>query len=66
MLSGGEHDFDVEDLKINTKYTGGYSEGSRTVKLFWEVSHNEIFEFLVSLLEADLSGVSFYLINTLM
>ncbi|KAJ0963179.1 hypothetical protein J5N97_028301 [Dioscorea zingiberensis] len=37
LLSGGEHDFDVEDLKINTKYTGGYSEGSRTIKLFWEV-----------------------------
>lgn len=37
LLSGGNHDFDVDDLKRNTRYTGGYSEGSRTVKLFWEV-----------------------------
>lgn len=37
LLSGGKHDFDVDDLRSNTKYTGGYSEGSRTVKLFWEV-----------------------------
>ncbi|KAG4215952.1 hypothetical protein ERO13_A01G211500v2 [Gossypium hirsutum] len=37
LLSGGDHDIDVDDLKHNTRYTGGYSEGSRTVKLFWEV-----------------------------
>ncbi|CAN6440352.1 unnamed protein product [Victoria cruziana] len=37
LLSGGEHDFDVDDLKNNTRYTGGYSDGSRTIKLFWEV-----------------------------
>ncbi|KHG27780.1 E3 ubiquitin-protein ligase UPL7 -like protein [Gossypium arboreum] len=37
LLSGGDHDIDVDDLKNNTRYTGGYSEGSRTVKLFWEV-----------------------------
>ncbi|XP_031487793.1 E3 ubiquitin-protein ligase UPL7 isoform X2 [Nymphaea colorata] len=37
LLSGGEHDFDIDDLKNNTRYTGGYSEGSRTIKLFWEV-----------------------------
>ncbi|KAJ6840077.1 E3 ubiquitin-protein ligase UPL7 [Iris pallida] len=37
LLSGGTHDFDVDDLRSNTRYTGGYSEGSRTVKLFWEV-----------------------------
>lgn len=37
LLSGGNHDFDVEDLRRNTRYTGGYSERSRTVKLFWEV-----------------------------
>eukprot|EP01018_Ginkgo_biloba_P039591 Gb_22218 [translate_table: standard] len=37
LLSGGEHDFDVDDLRNNTRYTGGYSESSRTVKLFWEV-----------------------------
>lgn len=37
LLSGGNHDIDVDDLRKNTRYTGGYSEGSRTVKLFWEV-----------------------------
>ncbi|KAE8721910.1 E3 ubiquitin-protein ligase UPL7 [Hibiscus syriacus] len=38
LLSGGDHDIDVDDLRNNTRYTGGYSEGSRTVKLFWEVA----------------------------
>ncbi|XP_020098370.1 uncharacterized protein LOC109717106 [Ananas comosus] len=38
LLSGGRHDIDVDDLRINTKYTGGYSYSSRTVKLFWEVT----------------------------
>lgn len=37
LLSGGNHDIDVDDLRKNTRYTGGYSDGSRTVKLFWEV-----------------------------
>ncbi|KAK4478696.1 hypothetical protein RD792_014190 [Penstemon davidsonii] len=37
LLSGGDHDIDVDDLRKNTQYTGGYSEGSRTIKLFWEV-----------------------------
>ncbi|KAL8504988.1 hypothetical protein ACS0TY_016256 [Phlomoides rotata] len=37
LLSGGDYDIDVDDLRKNTQYTGGYSEGSRTVKLFWEV-----------------------------
>lgn len=37
LLSGGNHDIEVDDLRKNTRYTGGYSEGSRTVKLFWEV-----------------------------
>lgn len=37
LLSGGNYDIDVDDLRNNTRYTGGYSEGSRTVKLFWEV-----------------------------
>ncbi|XP_044367943.1 E3 ubiquitin-protein ligase UPL7 isoform X2 [Triticum aestivum] len=37
LLSGGSQDFDVDDLRNNTKYTGGYTESSRTVKLFWEV-----------------------------
>ncbi|KAI5061390.1 hypothetical protein GOP47_0023895 [Adiantum capillus-veneris] len=37
LISGGEHDFDVDDLKANTKYTGGFTETSRTIKQFWEV-----------------------------
>ncbi|KAJ1691760.1 hypothetical protein LUZ63_015915 [Rhynchospora breviuscula] len=37
LLSGGKQDFDVDDLRTNTKYTGGYSDSSRAVKLFWEV-----------------------------
>ncbi|KAL2509270.1 E3 ubiquitin-protein ligase [Forsythia ovata] len=37
LLSGGDHDIDVDDLRKNTRYTGGYTEGSRTVKMFWEV-----------------------------
>jgi hypothetical protein len=37
LLSGGLQDFDVDDLRNNTKYTGGYTESSRSVKLFWEV-----------------------------
>ncbi|XP_027070608.2 E3 ubiquitin-protein ligase UPL7 [Coffea arabica] len=37
LLSGGNHDIDIGDLRKNTRYTGGYTEGSRTVKLFWEV-----------------------------
>ncbi|XP_019250775.1 PREDICTED: E3 ubiquitin-protein ligase UPL7 [Nicotiana attenuata] len=40
LLSGGNHDIDIDDLRKNTRYTGGYSEGSRTVKLFWEVFSN--------------------------
>ncbi|KAF4403288.1 hypothetical protein G4B88_007934 [Cannabis sativa] len=37
LLSGGDYDIDIDDLRKNTRYTGGYSEGSRTIKIFWEV-----------------------------
>ncbi|XP_054811320.1 E3 ubiquitin-protein ligase UPL7 isoform X1 [Prosopis cineraria] len=37
LLSGGKYDIDIDDLKKNTRYTGGYNEGSRTIKIFWEV-----------------------------
>ncbi|PIA43478.1 hypothetical protein AQUCO_01900105v1 [Aquilegia coerulea] len=37
LLSGGNHDIDVDDFRTNTRYTGGYSAGSRTIKIFWEV-----------------------------
>lgn len=43
LLSGGKHDIDVDDLRNNTRYTGGYSEGSRTVRLFWEVMSLHLF-----------------------
>lgn len=37
LLSGGDHDIDIDDLRRNTRYTGGYTKGSRTIKIFWEV-----------------------------
>jgi hypothetical protein len=37
LLSGGNYDIDIDDFKSNTRYTGGYCEGSRTIKIFWEV-----------------------------
>lgn len=37
LLSGGNYDIDIDDFKSNTRYTGGYNEGSRTIKIFWEV-----------------------------
>ncbi|KAL0344726.1 UNVERIFIED_CONTAM: E3 ubiquitin-protein ligase UPL7 [Sesamum radiatum] len=45
LLSGGDHDIDVEDLRKNTQYTGGYSEGSRTIKLFWERTEMNVEKF---------------------
>lgn len=62
LLSGGNHDIDVGDLKNNTRYTGGYSESSRTIKIFWEVLDlalitycflmHDFFFFLIFFLEA--------------
>ncbi|CAI5968216.1 unnamed protein product, partial [Closterium sp. NIES-65] len=37
LLSGGEQDVDVEDLKAHTRYSGGYTESDRTIRMFWEV-----------------------------
>ncbi|CAI7879165.1 unnamed protein product [Closterium sp. NIES-54] len=37
LLSGGEQDVDVEDLRVHTRYSGGYTESDRTIKMFWEV-----------------------------
>ncbi|XP_024365783.1 E3 ubiquitin-protein ligase UPL7 isoform X2 [Physcomitrium patens] len=37
LLSGSDHDFDVDDLRLRTRYTGGYTDSSRTIKMFWEV-----------------------------
>jgi len=47
LLSGGNYDIDVDDLKNNTRYTGGYNEGSRTIKIFWEVFHLNKFLFFI-------------------
>ncbi|KAJ3674665.1 hypothetical protein LUZ60_005281 [Juncus effusus] len=66
LLSGGKQDFDITDLKNNTKYSGGYSESSRTVKLFWEViksfSPNErcmLLKFVTSCSRAPLLGFKY-------
>ncbi|OVA19458.1 HECT [Macleaya cordata] len=63
LLSGGSHDIDVDDLRDNTRYTGGYSEGSRTVKLFWEViagfepkDRSMLLKFVTSCSRAPLLG----------
>lgn len=41
LLSGGSDDgssaMDVEDLRRHVRYSGGYTEDSTTVKLFWKV-----------------------------
>lgn len=36
LLSGGDEDVDVDDLRANTVLSG-YSDADRTVRLFWEV-----------------------------
>ena len=39
LLTCGEHDetFDVEDMRKHTLLQGGYDEGSKTIKMFWNV-----------------------------
>ncbi|KAG5556744.1 hypothetical protein RHGRI_007120 [Rhododendron griersonianum] len=66
LLSGGKHDIDVDDLRSNTKYTGGYTEGSRTIKIFWEVisgfEPNErcmLLKFVTSCSRAPLLGFKY-------
>ncbi|OWM82477.1 hypothetical protein CDL15_Pgr002052 [Punica granatum] len=66
LLSGGKHDIDVDDLRNNTQYSGGYSEGSRTVKLFWEVMQNfeprercMLLKFVTSCSRAPLLGFKY-------
>eukprot|EP00252_Welwitschia_mirabilis_P024162 TRINITY_DN7059_c0_g3_i3.p1 TRINITY_DN7059_c0_g3~~TRINITY_DN7059_c0_g3_i3.p1 ORF type:complete len:797 (+),score=144.37 TRINITY_DN7059_c0_g3_i3:224-2392(+) len=63
LLSGGEHDFDVDDLRANTQYTGGYSGSSQTVKLFWKVvrefepaERRALLKFVTSCSRAPLLG----------
>ncbi|EOY08056.1 E3 ubiquitin-protein ligase UPL7 isoform 3, partial [Theobroma cacao] len=66
LLSGGDHDIDVDDLRNNTRYTGGYSEGSRTIKLFWQVMKDfepkercMLLKFVTSCSRAPLLGFKF-------
>ncbi|EOA23422.1 hypothetical protein CARUB_v10016604mg [Capsella rubella] len=66
LLSGGNHDIDVDDLRRNTKYTGGYSDSSRTIKIFWEVMKgfepNErclLLKFVTSCSRAPLLGFKY-------
>eukprot|EP00897_Mesotaenium_endlicherianum_P006153 jgi/Mesen1/5566/ME000280S04673 len=37
LLSGGDQNVDVDDLRAQTQYSGGYTSSSRSVRLFWEV-----------------------------
>ncbi|XVE96542.1 hypothetical protein REPUB_Repub02eG0231500 [Reevesia pubescens] len=66
LLSGGDHDIDVDDLRNNTLYTGGYTEGSRTIKLFWQVMRDfepkercMLLKFVTSCSRAPLLGFKY-------
>ena len=37
LISGAEHEIDVEDLMQNTKYGNGYTPEHPTVLMFWDV-----------------------------
>lgn len=66
LLSGGNHDIDIDDLRKNTRYTGGYTEGSRTVKLFWEVYMNyssPLFSFYVKKLQMWYASLSTWTVS---
>ncbi|KAJ7524180.1 hypothetical protein O6H91_18G080700 [Diphasiastrum complanatum] len=63
LLSGGESDFDMDDLRANTRYTGGFTDSSRTIKLFWEVVRGlepkercDLLKFVTSCSRAPLLG----------
>ncbi|PIN18101.1 E3 ubiquitin protein ligase [Handroanthus impetiginosus] len=40
LISGSTDGFDVDDLRANTNYTGGYHEAHYVIKMFWEVIEN--------------------------
>lgn len=50
LLSGGQFEVDLEDLRRHTRYSGGYEDGSRTIRMFWKVistlSSDELQRFL--------------------
>lgn len=37
LLSGGQFEVDLDDLRAHTKYSGGYQDGSRAIRMFWKV-----------------------------
>eukprot|EP00899_Mesostigma_viride_P024279 jgi/Mesvir1/5035/Mv02240-RA.1 len=37
LLSGGEDEIDIDDLRKNTRYSGGFADNSREVCIFWDV-----------------------------
>lgn len=37
LISGAEHEIDVDDLMRNTKYGNGYAEDHPTIQTFWKV-----------------------------
>ena len=63
LLSGSTGNVDIEDLKQNTVYHGGYSEDHPTIKLFWEVvesmtpeEHRKLLSFVTSSNRTPLLG----------
>lgn len=40
LISGAEVPVNIEDLKNNTNYAGGYSADDPFIKLFWIVVHD--------------------------
>jgi len=67
VVGGGTAgDLDVEDMRSHTKYSGGYSESSSTVKLFWKVVEGfspgdraALLKFVTSCSRAPLGGFAF-------
>lgn len=42
LVSGDNAPVNIEDLKQNTQYVGGYTAGHRTVRWFWEIIQNDL------------------------
>ena len=37
LISGADHEIDIDDLQLNTKYGNGFSETHETILSFWTV-----------------------------
>ena len=37
LISGAEHEINIEDLKTNTNYSGGFGPDHPTILAFWQV-----------------------------